>query len=148
METNRPVLVKRVPERLKQREGRLFLREIEPVLNSDRPQVVFDCSHVIQIDAAGVELLLRCLRLVMRRDGDIKLAAVPPEMAVILEMTRTDRLFEIYDSSSDAVLSFSRFIPSAMRGFAAISLLSLAPAIATSPISTDENSERAPIDAA
>jgi anti-sigma B factor antagonist len=115
METNRPVLVKRMPERLKNREVREFVREIDSILNTDRPQVVFDCSQVQEIDAAGVEFLLHCLGTVMRRDGDLKLASVPPRMAVILEMTRTDRLFEIYDSSSDAVLSFSRFVPSAMR---------------------------------
>ncbi len=115
METNRPVLVKRMPERLKHRQVREFLREIEPILNTDRPQLVFDCSQVAEIDAAGVELLLHCLATVMRQDGDLKLASVPPRMAVILEMTRTDRLFEIYLVSSDAVLSFSRFIPLAMR---------------------------------
>jgi anti-anti-sigma factor len=115
METNRPVLVKRMPERLKHRQVREFLREIDPILNMDRPQLVFDCSQVTEIDAAGVELLLHCLGTVMRRDGDLKLASVPPRMAVILEMTRTDRLFEIYQASSDAVLSFSRFVPFAMR---------------------------------
>jgi len=117
METNRPVVVKRMPERVRNREARTFLQEVEPLLKADRPQVVFDCSQVEQIDASGVELLLQCLRLVMRRDGDLKLAAVSPQMALLLEMTRTDRLFEMYDSSSDAALSFSRFIPAAMRNF-------------------------------
>jgi hypothetical protein len=30
-------------------------------------------------------------------------------------MTRTDRLFEIYETASDAVRSFSGFLPNAMR---------------------------------
>jgi anti-sigma B factor antagonist len=115
METNRPVVVKRIPERLNLRQARAFCREIEPILRSDRPQIVFDCSHVKQIDAAGVEMLLQCLAQVIKNDGDVKLAALSPEIAVILEMTRTERLFEIYDSSSDAVLSFSRFLPSAIK---------------------------------
>lgn len=115
METNRPVLVKRLPERLSQRQARAFCREMAPVLNSDRPQIVFDCSQVKQIDAAGIEMLLQCLSQVIKNDGDVKLAALSPQMAVVLEMTRTDRLFEIYESSSDAVLSFSRFLPSAVK---------------------------------
>ena len=115
METNRPVVVKRIPERLNLKQARAFCREIGPILNSDRPQVVLDCSQVKQIDAAGVDMLLQCLAQVIKHDGDVKLAALSPEMAVILEMTRTDRLFEIYDSSSDAVLSFSRFLPSALK---------------------------------
>jgi anti-sigma B factor antagonist len=115
METNRPVVVKRIPERLNMKQARAFCREIEPILNSDRPQIVLDCSQVKQIDAAGVEMLLQCLSRVINRDGDVKLAALSPQIAVVLEMTRTERLFEIYESSSDAVLSFSRFLPTALK---------------------------------
>lgn len=115
MEINRPVVVKRIPERLNLKQARAFCREMQPILDSDRPQIVFDCSQVTQIDAAGVEMLLQCLAQVIRHDGDLKLASLSPQMAVVLEMTRTDRLFEIYDTSSDAVLSFSRFLPSALK---------------------------------
>ncbi len=115
MEINRPVVVKRIPERLNLKQARAFYREMQPILNSDRPQIVFDGSQVRQIDAAGVEMLLQCLAQVIRHDGDLKLAAPSPQMTVILEMTRTDRLFEVYETSSDAVLSFSRFLPSALR---------------------------------
>ena len=120
METNRPVVVKRVPDRLNLKQARTFLAEVQPMLRSDRPQMVFDCSQVKQMDAAGVEMLLHCLAEVMKRDGDLKLAALSPQAAVVLEMTRTDRLFEIYDSSSDAVLSFSRFLPTHMKHPAAV----------------------------
>ncbi|MGH9523953.1 MAG: STAS domain-containing protein [Terriglobales bacterium] len=115
MENNRPVFVKRIPERLNNREAKAFLREMEKVVNSDRPQLVFDCSTVKQIDAAGVEMLLHCLSRAVRHDGDLKLAAVSPQMEIVLQMTRTDRLFEIYDTATDAVLSFSRFLPSAVK---------------------------------
>ena len=112
---NRPVVVKRIPSRLNARQARIFLAEIDKVVNSDRPQVVFDCSQVVQIDAAGVETMLHCLSRAIRHDGDLKLAAVSPQMEIVLQMTRTDRLFEIYDSVTDAVLSFSRFLPSAVK---------------------------------
>jgi hypothetical protein len=72
-------------------------------------------SGVKYLNAAGVDMLLKCMAEVMKRDGDLKLAAVSPEAGVILEVTRTDRFFEVYHSSSDAVRSFSRFLPAAMR---------------------------------
>lgn len=129
MESNRPVVVKRVPERLNLRQARAFLSEVQPMLRSDRPQMVFDCSQVRQMDAAGVEMLLHCLAEVMKRDGDLKLAALSPQAAVVLEMTRTDRLFEVYESSSDAVLSFSRFLPANLKQPATVlSISSYAPA--------------------
>ncbi len=112
---NRPVVVKRIPSRLNARQARLFMSEMDHVVNSDRPQLVFDCSQVVQIDAAGVEMLLHSLSRAIRHDGDLKLAAVSPHMEIVLQMTRTDRLFEIYDTATDAVLSFSRFLPSAIK---------------------------------
>ncbi len=115
METTRPVVVMRVPENLHVREARAFFREVQPLIVTDRPQLVFDLSQVKTLDAAGVDMLLECMAEVMKRDGDLKLAAVSPPAAVVLEMTRTDRLFELYETSSDAVLSFSRFLPGAMR---------------------------------
>lgn len=115
METTRPVVVKHVPERLNLKQSRAFWQEIRPIVTSDRPQIVFDMGLVKHLDAAGVDMLLQCMAEVMKRDGDLKLAAVSPEAFVILELTRTDRFFEIYDSSADAVKSFSRFLPDAMR---------------------------------
>jgi hypothetical protein len=54
-------------------------------------------------------MLLHCLEMIMKRDGDLKLAAVAAQAAVILELTRIDRLFEIYRTASDAVESFHSF---------------------------------------
>ena len=107
--------MKRMPERLNQKQARQFLREIQPLLNTDRPQLVFDCSLIRQMDAAGVDMLLRCMAEIMKRDGELKLAAVSPQAAVVLELTRTDRLFEVFESSGDAVKSFYRFLPNAMK---------------------------------
>ena len=107
--------MKRMPERLNQKQARTFLREIQPLLNTDRPQLVFDCSLIRQMDAAGVDMLLHCMAEIMKRDGELKLAAVSPQASVVLELTRTDRLFEVFETSGDAVRSFYRFLPNAMK---------------------------------
>ncbi|MFL6439364.1 MAG: STAS domain-containing protein [Terriglobales bacterium] len=115
METSRPVVVKRMPENVNQRESRKFLQDVQPFLTADRPQLVFDLSLVKQLDAAGVEMLLHCVSEVMKRDGDLKLASLSRQAAMVLELTRTDRLFEIYENSTEAARSFSGFLPNAMR---------------------------------
>ena len=114
-ERSRPVVVKRMPERMTLPQVRAFLREVQPFLNSDRPQLVFDLSTVRQMDSAGVEMLLRCMDRAMQRDGDVKLAALSPQSAVVLELSRAARLFEIYDTSTDAARSFSCFLPNTLR---------------------------------
>jgi anti-sigma B factor antagonist len=113
--SSRPVVVKRMPERMNLKQARKFLKEVKPFLHSDRPQIVFDMSQVRHIDAGGIEVLLRCMREAMKRDGDLKLAAVSPQATVVLELTRTGRLFEIYENSTFAAKSFSCFLPNAIK---------------------------------
>ena len=105
----RPVVVKQLPENLSVEQGRIFFLEVEPSLKADRPRLVLDCSKVRQLDSAGIQMLLHCLEEVMKRNGDIKLAAVPPAAAEILELTKVDSLFETFDNPADAVNSFCQF---------------------------------------
>ena len=102
-------MVKQLPETLSVEQGRLFFLEVESILTADRPRVVLDCSKLRQLDSAGIQVLLHCLEEAMKRNGDIKLAAVPPAAAEILEMTKVDSLFEAFDSPADAVNSFYKF---------------------------------------
>ena len=60
------------------------------------------------MDRFAIHMLLCCLEEAMKRDGDVKLAAVSPSARQTLELTRVDRLFEVYDTESDAVNSFFR----------------------------------------
>src|SRR5262245_6954684 len=115
METNKPVVIKRLPASMDNSGARQFYADVEALLHSDRPQLVFDLSLVERLDVSGVETLLRCMREVMRRDGDLKLASVSAQANTVLELTRTDRLFEIYETSTDAARSYSCFLPKSIR---------------------------------
>jgi anti-sigma B factor antagonist len=106
MYSSGPIIVMQVPERLNQAEAEVFLGELQPMLESERPRIVLDCSEVQYMESAGVEMLLRCMEEAMKRDGDVKLAAVAPASAVILELMKVDRLFEVFDTSDEAVRSF------------------------------------------
>lgn len=106
MSISGPVIVIQLPEQLKRQQVQPFLNELQPLLESDRPRVVLDCSQVRHMDSAGVEMLLHCMQEAMKRDGDLKLAAISPQAAVILELMRVDRLFEIFHTPEEAVQSF------------------------------------------
>jgi len=140
---SRPVVVKRMPERMNLRQARKFLKEVQPFLNSDRPQVVFDMSQVRHIDTAGIDVLLQCMREAVKRDGDLKLAALSPQSAVVLELTRTGRLFEIYDTSTAAVKSFSSFLPNALRNLEPQPEQGLVPMLAPEPVPASEDPQGA-----
>jgi anti-anti-sigma factor len=109
MTVPKPVIILELPETLTRGGVRRFLLEIGDHLVSDRPRLVFDFSQVRQIDSSGIEALLYCMEEVMKRDGDLKLAAIPSQPLMILELTRIDRLFEIFETTSEAVESFQHF---------------------------------------
>jgi|SRR5436853_269505 anti-sigma B factor antagonist len=109
------VSVKKMPESVSVSETHQLFNELSPLLKVDRPCIVLDFSEVRQLDSAGIELLLRCMEEAMKRNGDVKLAAVSPQAAVILQLTRVDRLFEIFEKTADAVESFHRFPVQAFR---------------------------------
>lgn len=111
MVMNRPTVIS-VPARLSFREARSFFREVQVIVASTRrPQLVFDMSLVEQMDSAGVEMLLECMVECMKGGGDLKLASLSHRSAMVLELTRVDRVFEIYETSSDAVTSFECLVP-------------------------------------
>jgi anti-anti-sigma factor len=122
MTSGKPVIVKQLPERFVVGEAEQFFNELQPLLHSDRPRLVFDMSRVRELDSSGVEVLLECMQQAMKRNGDVKLAAVPPTAAVVLELVRVDRFFEIYEDVSDAMQSFQRFqMQDLERGFGVVS---------------------------
>jgi anti-sigma B factor antagonist len=106
MYTRGPVIVMELPENLNDAEGSAFLAEMRPLLEIDRPRVVLDGSQVQNMDSAGIEILLHCMEEAMKRDGDLKLAALSPASAAILELMRVDRLFEVFETADAAARSF------------------------------------------
>lgn len=106
MYTRGPVVVMELPEKLNREEGKAFLDELQPLLEVDRPRIVLDCSQMQNIDSAGIEILLHCMEETMKRDGDLKLAALSPASAAILELMRVDRLFEVFATADEATKSF------------------------------------------
>ncbi len=107
MLTSGPVVVMQVPEELNAAEARTFMEELAPLLEANRPRIVLDCSQVRSVDSAGVEALLECLEETLKRDGDLKLAALSSEAEVILELMRVARVFETFRNCEEAVRSFS-----------------------------------------
>jgi anti-sigma B factor antagonist len=111
MNATYPVIVMELPATLNHIEGQAFLMDVQPLLETDRPRIVFDCSQLQHVDSAGIELLLQCIEEAMKRDGDIKLAEVSPSLNAVLELMRVDRLFEIFDTVEEATRSFQSIMP-------------------------------------
>jgi len=102
----RIVMLMQLPEVLDAKQGRVFIRELTRYLDVERPRIVLDCSNLRRMNRSALETLLCCLEEAMKRNGDVKLAALSQEAKLILEHTGVDRLFRIFDTTTDAVNSF------------------------------------------
>jgi anti-anti-sigma regulatory factor len=103
-----PVTVKQLPETFNSKQAKLFFSDLESHMNIDRPAIVLDCSKVHKVDSSAVHLLLCCLEEAMKRNGDVKLAALPSGSAEVVALSRIDRLFEVFGTIAEAVNSFRR----------------------------------------
>ena len=112
---SRPVSVKQMPEKLDMKRGRLFFRELESCMNVGRPCIVLDCSPMEKMDRHALHLLLCCLEGAIKRNGDVRLAAVTPTAMVNLKLAEVDRLFRIFETVAEAVESFERRVASPLQ---------------------------------
>jgi anti-anti-sigma factor len=62
------------------------------------PSIALDFSEVKKMDSHGLEMLLECTNELARRDGAIRISGMSPEAATFLEITRMDRIFEMFPS--------------------------------------------------
>ena len=104
----RSVAVKRLPERITAAQRDQVFAELESSISVDRPAVVLDCSALRQVDSSGIHLLLCCLEEAMKRTGDVRLAALRPEVQTALKTAEVDSLFQSFEALGEAVESFHR----------------------------------------
>ena len=67
---------------------------------------VLDCSKVESMGSSAIRLLLRCLEEVMKLNGDVRLAMLHPDANAVLRQMGISRLFESYDTTESAILSY------------------------------------------
>ena len=102
----RNVIVRQLPATLDARARKVFYHLLEDCINVDRPLLVFDCCQLRDLDGTAIHFLLCCLEEAMKRNGDVKLAALAPNVKARLESAGTYRIFEIFDTIADAVDSY------------------------------------------
>ena len=92
--------------RLDARNSKLFQKTFLEWLDTT-PLLVFDCTLLEFIDTSGLGAIVGCLRKVLEKKGDLKLAGLNDKVNMVFEITQAKRLFSIFTNQGDAVLSFS-----------------------------------------
>lgn len=105
---SRVVQVYQLPEEVTFDTERSFMRELQECVETQRPCIVLDCSKLARMDIAAKRLLLSCLEEVMKRNGDVRLAALRFGAEAMLRMAGIRRLFEVYATIAEAAQSFQK----------------------------------------
>jgi len=101
------VMVLTVKGELGAEECPLLRTAAERLLAGNQRDFVVDLGQTGGADSAGLETLTWLRREAEDRLGLVKLAAPDPTVRKILEMTRLDRQFEVFDDLEPAIQSFA-----------------------------------------
>ena len=71
-------------------------------------RIVLNIAGVTRVDSSGVGLVVRYAANLRKRGGDIRLAAPPPFVTEILEVTRLNTIIDSCPDEQEAILSFLR----------------------------------------
>lgn len=78
-----------------------FLRSRIMVITQNNPKIlVIDMQNVISIDSSGLGLLISILKEMRSKEGKLVLSGVSKNVADLLDITDTNKLFEIWNSLS------------------------------------------------
>jgi len=67
---------------------------------------VLHINDISRVDSTGLGLLVRFLSHTRNRGGDLRLAAPPPFLSNLLQLTKLASIFRVYDSEEEAIVSF------------------------------------------
>lgn len=66
-------------------------------------QVVVDLGGVNFMDSPGLGALIGVFKRIAERGGNMSLARVLPKVRTVLEITRTNRIFQFFDTTEEAL---------------------------------------------
>jgi len=104
-ERDNNVQVLKITGRLAGEEVRGIQKKL-PVYLTASNKLVIDCSELEYLDSSGLGALISSLKSAISGGGDLRLASVPNKVRMMLEITRADRIFRIYQTVDDAVSSY------------------------------------------
>lgn len=125
----RNVVVKKISPASNPQQQRLFFDEVMTSMALRRPCLVLDCSPLKRLDAGAIHVMLLCLEEALRRNGDVRLAALAPPVEAAFEAARLGRLFTHYQTTAEAVASFHSGFVGSKTSTAAAASMQAAPAM-------------------
>lgn len=85
-----------------------FKRATQELFEAGVDSFVLDGGDLTFIDSMGLGALISLMRRVRQHDGEVKVAALLPDVKSIFEITRLNRLFDICSTTIEACQKFKK----------------------------------------
>ena len=82
-----------------------FTGKIEDSAGKSSSSVVLDMAGVEAIDSSGIGTILFLAKKCRALGGHLKIASVPPEVKMVIQIVNFDKIFHIFNTLDDAVKS-------------------------------------------
>lgn len=79
---------------------------LDEALESRKPEIVVNMQSVNFIDSTALSALVQTLKRSRELNGDLRLCCLQQPVRMIFELTRLDKIFEIFPSEREAVQAF------------------------------------------
>jgi anti-sigma B factor antagonist len=69
-------------------------------------KVIIDCTELTYIDSSGLATLIELLQRLKKESGELKICNLAAKVKSVFEVTKLDKLFDIFPSKEQAVEGF------------------------------------------
>ncbi len=84
-----------------------FKAAAHPVIEKSM-KIVLDMGSLNFVDSSGIGAIISCLRKLNAKGGDLKLCGLSKPVRSLFELVRMHRIFDIFETSDEAVAAFAR----------------------------------------
>lgn len=87
-------------------ETEAFARKVQALLDGGETGIILDLGEVTYVDSSGISALIRSHIAASRRGASVKLVRLTRRVNEVLQITKLNSVFEIYDDLQNALMSF------------------------------------------
>jgi len=80
---------------------------LEQTITDPPANVVIDLTGVSFIDSTALAIMVQGIKRAREKKGDIRLCGLQQPVRMVLELTRLDKVFEIFPTQDQAIFGFS-----------------------------------------
>ena len=82
-------------------------RAIDNFISQGKKNIVFDLGGITALDSSGIGMLIGSFSKINESGGALKFANISDKLRGLFSDTKLNRVFEIYNTTEEAIRSFS-----------------------------------------